>query len=665
MKEIFKTLFKYKWTMLFIVVLLFLQAYCNLALPSYTSNIVNVGIEESGITSIVPERIRKSEFDKLLTYVDESNLDKVKSSYTCDNKVCSLNSKEDLTLILNIPMSKLSSASSDNENLNRSEIISYLKNEYKLSGVDIDSKSMTYIYNVGFKMVVTALLAMGITILSAYLSSKISARFTRDLRKKVVNKILSLETSDINDFSSASLITRCTNDITQIGNVVTIVLRLALFAPIMGIGAITKVIDSPIRWVIVLAVILVLVLLIISFSLIVPKFKKFQELLDRINLVSREELTGLLVVRAFSNNKFEEDKFDKANNDLTNNGLFIGKAFSLMMPALTFLMNSTAILIIFVGTPKVNEFSMQVGDLIAFITYTMQIISAFLMLSMTAIIVPRSMVSMKRISEIFMTKNSITESDKAKKVKEINELEFKDVYFRYKNSAEDVLRDINFTSKKGETIAFIGSTGSGKSTIINLLPRLFDVTSGKILIDGVNIKDIDIKSLRKLIGFVPQKGKLFKGTIKENLEFGQDKKDFDLIQKAVKISESEEFILREEDGFDRKISEGGSNVSGGQRQRLSIARALAKNPSILIFDDSFSALDTKTDLKVRHNLKKIAKDKIIFVVAQRISTIMDADKIIVLNNGEIESIGSHEELMKNSKIYKEIYSSQLGGDKIE
>lgn len=665
MKEIFKTLFKYKWTMLFIVVLLFLQAYCNLALPSYTSNIVNVGIEESGITSIVPERIRKSEFDKLLTYVDESNLDKVKSSYTCDGKVCSLNSKEDLTLILNIPMSKLSSAGSDNENLNRSEIISYLKTEYKLSGVDIDSKSMSYIYNVGFKMVVIALLAMGITILSAYLSSKVSACFTRDLRKKVVNKILSLETSDINDFSSASLITRCTNDITQIGNVVTIVLRLALFAPIMGIGAITKVIDSPIRWVIVLAVILVLILLIISFTLIVPKFKKFQELLDRINLVSREHLTGLLVVRAFSNKKFEEDKFDKANNDLTNNGLFIGKVFSLMMPALTFLMNSTAILIIFVGAPKVNDFSMQVGDLIAFITYTMQIISAFLMLSMTAIIIPRSMVSMKRINEIFMTNNKVVESSKAKKVKEINNIEFKDVYFRYKGSAEDVLRNISFTGEKGETIAFIGSTGSGKSTIINLIPRLFDVTSGKILIDGVNIRNLDIKSLRKLIGFVPQKGKLFKGTIKENLEFGQDKKDFDFIKKAAKISESEEFILKEEDGFDREISEGGSNVSGGQRQRLSIARALAKNPSILIFDDSFSALDTKTDLKVRHNLKKIAKDKIIFVVAQRISTIMDADKIIVLNNGEIESIGSHEELMKNSKIYKEIYSSQLGGDKIE
>ena len=440
------------------------------------------------------------------------------------------------------------------------------------------------------------------------------------------------------------------------------ILSIVLFAPILGIGAITKVINSPISWIIVLAVSLVLLLIFISFMLVSPKFKKFQELLDKVNLVSRESLTGLLVIRAFANKKFEEDKFDKANTELTNNGLYIDIVWSLSLPTLTFIMNAVAILIIWVGAYKVSSFSMQVGDLIAFITYTMQIISSFLMMSMSLIMIPRSFVSVRRINEIFKTNSTIVDKEKTKKITGVDTLEFKDVYFRYNNATEDVLRDINFTAKKGTTTAFIGSTGSGKSTLINLIPRLFEVTSGSILINGVNIKDVKVSDLRSHIGYVPQKGKLFKGTIMSNLTFAQKKKDVKLIEKACKISEAMEIVNENEKLFDREISEGGSNVSGGQKQRLSIARALAKDPDILIFDDSFSALDFNTDKKVRENLKSISKDKMIFVVAQRISSVINADNIIVLNNGEIVAMGKHVELINTCPIYKEIKISQLGGE---
>ena len=654
MKEIVKCLSKYKWAILAVIGLLIMQAYCNLALPTYTSNIVNVGIEQSGITSVVPIKLKESTFNSLLENSGYSSV--IKSSYECISGVCTK---------VNDNLSESDVAPSLEKMYNtttRSEIINNLKNEYKLLGEDIDSMSMSYIKTTGIKMIIVAILAMGITILSVYVSSKVSTLFSRDLRKKVVEKIISLETADLNNFSSASLITRCTNDITQISSVVTMILSIVLFAPILGIGAITKVINSPISWIIVLAVSLVLLLIFISFMLVSPKFKKFQELLDKVNLVSRESLTGLLVIRAFANKKFEEDKFDKANTELANNGLYIDIVWSLSLPTLTFIMNAVAILIIWVGAYKVSSFSMQVGDLIAFITYTMQIISSFLMMSMSLIMIPRSFVSVRRINEIFKTNSTIVDKEKTKKITGVDTLEFKDVYFRYNNATEDVLRDINFTAKKGTTTAFIGSTGSGKSTLINLIPRLFEVTSGSILINGVNIKDVKVSDLRSHIGYVPQKGKLFKGTIMSNLTFAQKKKDVKLIEKACKISEAMEIVNENEKLFDREISEGGSNVSGGQKQRLSIARALAKDPDILIFDDSFSALDFNTDKKVRENLKSISKDKMIFVVAQRISSVINADNIIVLNNGEIVAMGKHEELINTCPIYKEIKISQLGGE---
>lgn len=654
MKEISRCLLKYKCLILAVIALLIVQAYCNLALPTFTSNIVNVGIESSGITSVVPIKLTSSTFNSLLLNSSDESL--IRRSYECDNIVCTkindnLTEEEVLTSLEKIY-----------NTTNRSEIINNLKKEYKIVGIDVDDMSMSYIKTTGIKMILVAILAMGITILSVFISSKVSTMFSRDLRKKIVEKIVSLETSDLNNFSSASLITRCTNDITQVSSVVTMILSVVLFAPIIGIGAITKVVGSPISWIIVLAVSLVLILILTSFMLLSPKFKKYQDLLDRVNLVSRESLTGLPVIRAFANKKFEENKFDKANNDLTSNALFIDIVWSLSMPTLTFIMNGVAILIIWVGAYKVSSFTMQVGDLIAFITYTMQIISSFLMMSMSAIMIPRSFVSIKRISEIFNTKSTITNKEKTKKIVNIDSLEFKDVYFRYNNATEDVLRNISFIAKKGTTTAFIGSTGSGKSTLINLIPRLYEVTSGSILINNVDIRDISISDLRSNIGYVPQKGKLFKGTIMSNLAFGQKKKNIKLIEESCKLSESMEFINATEEKFNREISEGGSNVSGGQKQRLSIARALAKDPSILIFDDSFSALDFKTDAKVRKNLKTISKDKMIFIVAQRISSVINADNIIVLNDGEIVGCGTHEELLKTCPIYKEIKVSQLGGE---
>lgn len=654
MKEISRCLLKYKCLILAVIALLIVQAYCNLALPTFTSNIVNVGIESSGITSVVPIKLTSSTFNSLLLNASDESL--IRRSYECANFVCTkindnLTEEEVLTSLEKIY-----------NTTNRSEIINNLKKEYKIIGIDVDDMSMSYIKTTGIKMILVAILAMGITILSVFISSKVSTMFSRDLRKKLVEKIVSLETSDLNNFSSASLITRCTNDITQVSSVVTMILSVVLFAPIIGIGAITKVVGSPISWIIVLAVILVLILILTSFMLLSPKFKKYQDLLDRVNLVSRESLTGLQVIRAFANKKFEENKFDKANNDLTSNALFIDIVWSLSMPTLTFIMNGVAILIIWVGAYKVSSFTMQVGDLIAFITYTMQIISSFLMMSMSAIMIPRSFVSIKRISEIFNTKSTITNKEKTKKIVNIDSLEFKDVYFRYNNATEDVLRNISFIAKKGTTTAFIGSTGSGKSTLINLIPRLYEVTSGSILINNVDIRDISISDLRSNIGYVPQKGKLFKGTIMSNLAFGQKKKNIKLIEESCKLSESMEFINETEEKFNREISEGGSNVSGGQKQRLSIARALAKDPSILIFDDSFSALDFKTDAKVRKNLKTISKDKMIFIVAQRISSVINADNIIVLNDGEIVGCGTHEELLKTCPIYKEIKVSQLGGE---
>lgn len=702
MKDIIKTLNKYKWKILLVLILLIIQAYCNLSLPSYTSNIINIGISQSGIEDTVPKVMNTKHYDKIYNLLNKEEQEILKKSYKYiskndqeyikkysiiekeglfELKKITKEEKEELKKVLLFPLfiinSDLESNKEllnefkrnykDNETFIESAVIENIKEIYITCGIDIDSLEMKYIYKTGGVMLLITLISLIVTIFSVYYSSKIAAYFARDLRLKLVKKVMSFEQEEINDFNVSSLITRCTNDIVQIQALVTVFLRIIVFAPIMGIGASIKVAGSSMAWVIILAVIIILSLMLVLFIVVVPKFKIFQDLLDKLNLVSRETLSGIQVIRAFANESYEEERFEKANDKLTKNGLFVSRAMAIMSPTLTFLMNSVSILIVWVGASIVDVGLMQVGDLIAFITYTMQIITAFLMVSMVAIMLPRAIVSVKRVSEIF--NRNVKIKDKSNPImldkKIVEEVEFKDVYFRYPNSTEDVLRNINFKMLKGTTTAVIGSTGSGKSTLINLIPRFFDVTSGKILVNGINIKDIKIKDLRNKIGYVPQKSGLFSGTIESNISFGQEHKDKELIKEAAKISQSLEFINNLEAKYDEHLSERGSNLSGGQKQRLSIARAIAASPEIFIFDDSMSALDYKTDALLRQELKTITKDKIVLIVAQRISSVMHADQIIVLNDGEIVGIGNHEYLLKTCEVYKEIKISQLGDEKNE
>ncbi len=681
MKEILKTIGKYKLQILCILILLFAQAYTELELPSYTSKIVDTGIQSGGIESIVPEVLSEKDYNLITNMLDNKEKNILEDSYDLiDGKYKLIRENKDLESILLYPISivanidkfngvptkevvnSLKEQYEGNESFIEQSDINYIKNTYKELGIDVEEKQMNYIYSTGGKMLIVALISMGATILSVYLSSKLSAFIGKDLRNKVMKKIMTFETEELNKFSTSSLITRCTNDIVQIQTLIMMLFRIIIFAPIMGIGAITKVSGSPISWVVIVSVCAVLLLMLVLFLVVVPKFKKMQDLLDRMNLVFKEILEGIPVIRAFANEKYEEKRFEKANDDITKNGLFIHKAMAIMEPTLTLMMNSVSILIVWVSANKIDMGTMQVGSMIAFITYTMQIIMSFLMVSMVLIMLPRATISLRRVSEVLNTESKIKDKEKTLKLGEKNEVEFRDVYFRYPDATEDVLRNINFKATEGTTTAFIGSTGSGKSTLINLIPRFYDVTSGEILVNGRNIKDVKLKDLRELIGYVPQKGNLFSGTILSNITFGLNKPDREKALASAKISQALEFINEDKDGLDREISQGGTNVSGGQRQRLSIARAICKDPKIYVFDDSFSALDYKTDAELRKELNKITKDKIVFVVAQRISSVMHADNIIVLDNGEIVGMGTHEELLKSCPIYKEIKISQLGGE---
>ena len=729
MKHILKTLRKYTWQILLVIFLLFLQASCNLELPNYTSKIVDVGIQQGGIEDNVLEVIRESEYNKLMLFLDDNEKNTVDNNYTKINKNDSKyiddysvlanesvyvlkdgidkDTKDKLNTILNYPIIMLQLLESNNDSLNSlfgdnsniidldlnsltpedlqmiismskekiSELepsileqyaINYVKNEYIAVGIDLESHQINYIIKTGLIMLGFSLVAMVLTISSTYLSTRIATNFSRDLRSKVTNKVMSFSAKEFEDFSTASLITRTTNDVQQVQMLTVMCLRMVIYAPIMGIGAFVKVSGSSMAWVIGLAIAMIFSLVVVMFTLALPKFNLVQKLLDKINLVAREILTGTPVIRAFGNEKYEEKRFDKANMDLTKTNLFVNRIMSLMMPTMMFIMNGVSILIIWVGSSKVDMGTMQVGSLIAFITYTIEIIMAFLMISIISIMIPRSFVSVKRIGEVLNKEVSIKNKEKTIKFpkNETGTIEFKDVYFRYPDAEEDVLQNISFKATKGTTTAFIGSTGSGKSTLVNLIPRLYDVTGGKILIDGVNIKDADLKELRHKIGFVPQKGILFSGTIKSNIGFGKNRITEEELEKSAKISQSLEFINEKEDKFESIISQGGTNVSGGQRQRLSIARAIAVNPEIYIFDDSFSALDYKTDAKLRKELNKNTKDSTILIVAQRISTVMKADQIIVLDNGKIVGIGKHEELMKNCDVYKEIALSQLSKEEL-
>lgn len=540
----------------------------------------------------------------------------------------------------------------------------------KIVNIGIQEGKNDYILVAGFQMLGISLISMIAAILVMLLSSKVGAKIGKTLREKVFSKVLKFSHEEMNKFSTASLITRSTNDVQQIQQFVSMSFRVVVYAPIIGIGGFIKVLtntDNSMAWIIGLAILLIAFVVGTLFIIAMPKFKKLQALTDKLNLVSREILTGLPVIRAFNKEKNEEKRFDIANTDLMKTNIFVNRTMSTMMPLLMFIMNSMSILVIWVGGHKVNEGLLQVGDMMAFIQYMMQIIISFLMISMMSIMIPRSSVSANRINEVLETEARIKDKKETKSFDKSKKglVEFKNVSFKYPDADAEILEDISFTAKPGQTTAIIGSTGSGKSTVVNLIPRFYDVTGGELLVDGVNVKDVSQKKLRDIIGFVPQKGILFSGTIESNIKYSDESMSDEKMEEAAKIAQATEFIEAKDKKYKAEISQGGSNVSGGQKQRLSIARAIAKDPEIFVFDDSFSALDFKTDSKLREELSKQTKDKTVIIVAQRISTILNADQIIVLEEGKVVGIGKHEELLKNNDTYKQIAYSQLSEKELE
>ena len=748
MKKLLKYLRPFAGAIIVAIMLLFVQAISDLSLPSYMSNIVNIGIQQKGIEDAVPKAIKSSELNKLLLFTNSDDKKVVEDNYKLIRKeelsdddyekyikqypelanediyvldtkskdvkrklneilgrpmlITSLFESGDATKLIgdsgNVmaapegvdmanmdPFMMLSSMPEEqvleiikgiNEKLDEmpesmvtQSAVTYVREQYKELGIDIDKVQTNYLFMAGAKMLGVALIGTIAAVIVTFIAARIAAALGRNLRKDVFNKVVGFSNAEFDRFSTASLITRTTNDIQQIMMLIVMGLRIVFYAPILGIGGIVKVVKSGagMGWVIVVAVVSILSLVGVLFVFAIPKFKMVQKLVDKLNLVTRESLTGMLVIRAFSTEKYEEEKFERANMNLTKTNLFVNRAMSMMMPLMMFIMNGVTLLIVWVGSHRVDSGVMQVGDMMAFMQYVMQIIMAFLMISMVSVILPRALVSAGRVSEVLNTDIAIKniENPVSFKVEEKGEIEFKNVSFKYPGADEYILKDINFKAKSGETTAFIGSTGSGKSTLINLIPRFYDVTSGEILIDGENIKNVSLHDLREKIGFVPQKGMLFSGTIESNLKYGGEHISDEYMHKAAEIAQATEFISSKESGFNTEISQGGTNVSGGQKQRLAIARALAKNSEIFIFDDSFSALDFKTDAKLRKAINEELSDSTLLIVAQRISTIMNADQILVLDEGKVVGKGTHKELMENCEVYRQIALSQLSKEELQ
>ena len=736
MGKLFKFLKPYTAAVAAIICILVVQAYCDLSLPTYTSDIVNVGIQQGGIDETVPDTISKKDLNHLLLLVPSDRQKTVKNAYTesvekydYNGTVMELKAsvKEDekkmdrLSEILGKPMLMAAGFDSGSDmtqkieeqmrtqmsgipNVDKMDIYDmlefmgaegrnaligqmdqqmdsmqdsmiaqaaagYIKDAYTHIGIDTDQIETTYILRTGAKMLALAFLGMAASILVGLLASRVGAGVGRRLRENVFRKVVGFSNAEFDKFSTASLITRSTNDIQQIQLLLVMILRMVLYAPIMAIGGIWKVFHTNVgmSWIIGLAVAVIIVIVGFLFLVVMPKFKLIQNQVDKLNLVSREILTGLSVIRAFGTQKHEEERFDDANKALTKTNLFVNRAMTFMMPLMMFVMNSIAVLIVWVGGHSINDGAMQVGDMMAFIQYTMQIIMAFLMICMISVMLPRAAVSADRVDEVLTSETLIHDPGNPSHIPEEGKgkVVFDHVSFRYPGAEEDVLHDISFTAEPGKTTAFIGSTGCGKSTLVNLIPRFYDVTDGKITIDGKDIRNVSQHELREKLGYVPQKAVLFSGDIASNILYGNPEGSEAEMTEAATIAQATEFIEQKKKKYKSTISQGGSNVSGGQKQRLSIARAIAKHPDVYIFDDSFSALDYKTDATLRAKLKEKTSESTVMIVAQRISTILHADQIIVLDDGQIVGKGTHKELLKTCEAYYQIASSQLSEKELE
>lgn len=736
MRKLFQFLKPYAPRVLLILCVLVVQAYCDLSLPTYTSNIVNVGIQQSGIDEEIPENISEEEMNRLLLFVSEDDRQDIQNAYekssesfdydgevlTLKDSVKSDNEKLDaLTEEMKLPMMLTAGFENGSDTTKQMEgqlkeqmsqvpgiekmsvfdifgmmddtqraaivdkiteqmdkmpdsildqaAISYVKSMYEQIGLDTGHMSTVYILKTGAKMMGLAALGMAASILACLMASRVGAKVGRGLRRDTFRKVIGFSNAEFDKFSTASLITRSTNDIQQIQFLTVMILRIVLYAPVMAIGGILKVSKTNVDmfWIIGLAVLLIVMVVAVLFIVVMPKFKIVQNMVDKLNLVSREILTGLPVIRAFHTEKHEEERFDKANKDLTKLNLFVNRAMTFMMPTMMLVMNGITVLIVWVGGHSINDGAMQVGDMMAFIQYAMQIIMSFLMICMISVMLPRAAVSAERVDEVLKSETKIHDPKEPKTLPKNGkgEVAFEHVSFHYPGAEEDVLHDITFTAKPGETTAFIGSTGCGKSTLVNLIPRFYDVTEGKITIDGQDVRDLAQHALRDKLGYVPQKGVLFSGNIASNIMFGNPAGSEQEMTEAAQIAQAVEFIDTKPERYKSPISQGGANVSGGQKQRLSIARAIAKHPDVYIFDDSFSALDYKTDTVLRSALKEKTTDSVVLIVAQRISTILHAEQIIVLDDGKIVGKGTHEELLKTCDAYYQIAASQLSESELK